>query len=204
MNRLNNIWSLNPNQTNLQNMFNPQQAQLLLLQQQIQQHFNQQEVREQPKFNSSFSVNNLLGARPAPQQQIAAVLTQQLAAAMVNNYRQQLSKMQRPSYSDSAFHQPNKRLKTNDFDQTDNNQLNTSTSSISSPSSSSSTTSALLDYSHLNQPQLNESDFGNNSSNLHENISERNTPDLLSYSSSSSSSCSFSIKRSSKCCDVFN
>ncbi|CAF0978521.1 unnamed protein product [Brachionus calyciflorus] len=195
MNRMNNIWSLNNQANNLQNMFNPQQAQLLLLQQQIQQHLSQQqEQREQPKFNSSFSVNNLLGqSRPVQQNQIAAALTQQIAAAMVNNYRQQLTKLHRPIYPDSAFHQPNKRLRNNDFEPTEINQLNTSTSSISSPSSSS-TTSALLDYSSLNHNNLglNESDYAINN----DNISERNSPDLLSYSSSSSSSCSFSIKRS--------
>ncbi|RNA21050.1 hypothetical protein BpHYR1_029621 [Brachionus plicatilis] len=183
MNRMNHIW---PN--NIQNMFNLQQAQLMLLQQQIQQQMSQSEKHEPAKFSSSFSVNNLIGqqmSRPAPHSTLALAWSQQLAASMVNNYRHQMSKCHRP-----AFGEP-KKQKTHDMDHGDFGQFNTSNSSVSSPSSSSS---ALLESSMLNQQQsaLNESDVAHN-------FSERNTPDLLSYSSSSSSSCSFSLKRTSKC-----
>lgn len=192
MNRLNNIW---PN--NIQNMFSLQQAQLMLLQQQIQQQMNQSDKHEQPKFSSSFSVNNLIGhqiSRPAAHPSLALAWSQQLAATMVNNYRQQMSKFQRPTFNESSFIQPYKKQRTQELDQAEFSQFNTSNSSVSSPSSSSS---ALLESSITNQHQsaLNESDIGNN---FHESTSERNTPDILSYSSSSSSSCSFGLKRTSK------
>lgn len=193
MNRLNNIW---PNNIQ-QNMYNLQQAQLMLLQQQIQQQISQVDKNEQPKFKSSFSVNSLIGQqinRPVPHANFALAWSQQLAASMVNNYRQQMNKFQRPPMNESAFVQPFKKQRAQDLEQTEFSQFNTSNSSVSSPSSSSS---ALLESSMSNQQQsaFNESDMANN---FQENVSERNTPDLLSYSSSSSSSCSFALKRTSE------
>lgn len=225
-----NVWPFNAN-ANLnqpganQSMMAASAAQLhqtqfqLLLQQQLQhqqqelyasymnsanQKQPQQQQSQPGKFNSPFSVNNLLERAPLQQttfqqqqqQQNQQILGQYLASA-IESYRYQKSAFnQNPASSGSP-----KKLKPEFNDQGVATQPNESVCSISSSPSSSSTTSATslsFDYSH-NSTQHHMIDSAALNGNHATGNSERNSPDLLSTSSSvasssssSSSSCSSS------------
>lgn len=239
--RLNGIWPftapINPNssQSMIAQLQHSHQFQLLLQQQLQQQQQQQQEMyasymnsgqkTTNSKFNSPFSVNNLLaGSQPVERpplpspyqqhQQMAAVFGQHLVSAIENyRYQNQKSAFQQstasPTNSAKKFKPPqNDSLYEQQVAGTPND---TSVCSISSSPSSSSATSLSFDYSHhvtsaVQPDQYHQSPSADNSENnlnmVNQNVSsERDSPDLLSTSSSvssCSSSASFSYFNNSK------
>jgi hypothetical protein len=164
------------------------------------------------RFNSNFSVNNLLNQQPpaqTPAQQLnsnfTSLFTQQLAVA-VANYRLQAQQQQQPNLinNQSAFHNPYKRQKiVNDTNNSETSlsdielaQNNTSiSSSISSPSSTTSSSnpnSNAIDFlSKMNSSQ-NQNLWMHHNRQLDSGMHTSSSNNCSSSSSSSSSSISAS------------